>query len=138
MPALTISAVQEYANRAVLTVLSRIWDVGISLPFDSTYLTADSYGNKFMFPGMLVAFNSEKTKYVPWNSAGSYGTYSAYLEGILYVPYDASFQEQVVAPATRCAAVVDNCYVYGGTMGDIPMAARTAQSIQGVQIQWDE
>jgi len=138
MPATTFNVVQTFQNRAVLDVLSRLWDVGISLAFDSTYLTADSYGNKWLYPGMLVAFNSEKTKYVPWNSSSSYGSYSAYLEGILYVLQDFSFQEQIVAPATRCAAIVDHCYVYGGTMGDIPMAARTAQSIQGVQIQWDE
>lgn len=138
MPALTLSAVQTFQNRAVLSVLSRLWDVGISLPFDSTYLVADSYGNKFLYPGLLVAFNATKTKYVPFNASSSYGAYSAYLEGIIYDLYDFSFQDQVVAPATRCAAVVDNCYIYGGTIGDISLAARTAQSIQGVQIQWDE
>lgn len=138
MPATILSAVQTFQNRAVLDVLSRLWDVGWSLPFDSTYLSADSYGNNFLYPGLLVAFNSEKTKYVPWNASASYGTYSAYLEGILYTLYDFSFQEQVVAPATRCAAIVDNCWIYGGTMGDIPLAARQAASIQGVHIQWDE
>jgi len=136
--ALTLNAVTSFANRAVLNVLSRIWDVGASLPFDVTYISSDTYGNKYMYPGMLVAFNSDKTKYVPWNASGSYGTYSTYLEGILHNFYDATWQEQIVAPATRCAAVVDNCYVYGGTVGDIPMTARDAKSIQGVQIQWDE
>jgi len=138
MPALTFNAVQTFENRAVLTVLSKLWDAGISLPFDSTYLSAGTYGEKYMYPGLLVAFNATKTKYVPWNESASYGSYSSYLEGLLYIFQDFTFQEQIVAPATRCAAVVENCYVYGGSVGDIPMAARTAQSIQGVQIQWDE
>lgn len=135
--ALTLNAVTSFANRAVLTVVSRVWDVGASLPFDGTYVGADTYGNEYIYPGMLVAFNSDKTKYVPWSAAGSYGTYSSYLEGVLHNFYDTTWQDQIVAPATRCAAVTSNCYVYGGTIGDIPMTARTASSIQGVQIQWD-
>ena len=138
MPALTLNAVQTFQNRAVLNVVSRVWDVGASLPFDSTYLTADSYGNKFLYPGLLVAFNATKTKYVPWNENSSYGAYSAYLEGIIYTFYDFTGQEQVVAPATRCAVVVENTQVYGSAIGTVPMAARTASSIQGVQIQWDD
>jgi hypothetical protein len=136
--ALTISAVQTFKNRAVLDVLSRMWDVGASLPFDRSYIESTTYGDRFQYPGMLVAFNADKSKYVPWNASGSYGTYSSYLEGILYALYDHTFQEQVVAPATRAAAIVANCYVYGGTIGDIPMTARSATSISGVQIQWDE
>lgn len=135
---LQISAVQTFKNRAVLNVLSKLWDVGMSLPFDRSYIAADTYGNRFQYPGMLVAFNADKTKYVPWNASGSYGTYSTYLEGILYTLYEHTFQEQVVAPATRCAAVVANCYVFGGNIGEVPLAARNATSIQGVQIQWDE
>jgi hypothetical protein len=138
MPALTINAVQTFQNRAVLGVVSKVWDVGQSLPFDSTYLSADSYGNKYLYPGLLVAFNADLTKYVPWNANSSYGAYSAYLEGIIYTFYDFTAQDQVVAPATRCAVVVENAEVYGGTFGEVPMAARTASSIQGVQIQWDD
>lgn len=129
---------QIFRNRAVLEVLSHLWDVGASLPFDRSYIAADTYGNRFQYPGMLVAFNSDKTKYVPWNASASYGTYSSYLEGIIYALYDHTFQEQVVAPATRAAAIVANCYVFGGTIGEVPMTARTASSISGVQLQWDE
>ena len=138
MPALTINAVQTFQNRAVLNVVSKVWDVGASLPFDSSYLSADTYGNVFLYPGLLVAFNADKTKYVPWNASSSYGAYSAYLEGIIYTFYDFTGQEQVVAPATRCAVVVENAEVYGSAVGTVPMAARTAASIQGVQIQWDD
>lgn len=138
MPALTINAVQTFQNRAILTVVSKVWDIGRSLPFDSTYLPEDSYGNIYLYPGMLVAFNADQTKYVPWNEAGSYGVYSAYLEGLVHLFYTHTHQEQIIAPATRAAAIVDNCQVYGGTLGEVPMAARNAQSIQGVQFQWDE
>lgn len=135
---LQISAVQMFKNRAVLEVISHLWDVGASLPFDRSYLGANTYGDVFQYPGMLVAFNADKSKYVPWNASASYGTYSSYLEGIIYALYNHTFQEQVVAPATRAAAIVGNCYVYGGTIGEVPMTARSASSISGVQIQWDE
>lgn len=135
---LQISAVQTFKNRAVLDVIAHLWDIGASLPFDRSYISANTYGDRFQYPGMLVSFNADKTKYVPWSAAASYGTYSSYLEGILYTLYEHTFQEQVVAPATRAAVVVANCYVYGGTLGDIPMTARSATSITGVQIQWDE
>lgn len=138
MATLTISAVSEYENRAVLTVLSKLRNVGRSLPFDSTYLAADSYGNKLLYPGLLVAFNAAQTKYVPHNINGSYGTYSSYLEGIIYTMYDFTFEEQIVAPANDCVAVSENCYIYGGTFGSIPLATRWAHSIQGTNIQWDE
>lgn len=126
-------------QRAVLKAVEHVMDVNRSLPFDSTYLVADSYGNKFLYPGMLVGFNAAKDKYVPYNENNSYGTYSAYLEGIIYTFYDFTYQDQVVAPASRCAAIEAYCYVYGGAIGTIPLAAKgsAVQSLSGVFIQWD-
>jgi len=135
---LTFDAISTIEQKAVHRVVSHIWDVNRSLPFDSSYLTADSYGNKYLYPGMLVSFNEDKDMYVPFSAAGSYGSYSSYLEGILYFLYDFTYQDQIVAPASRCAAVEHYCYVYGGTMGDIPEEAKSGvASLSGVFIQWD-
>jgi len=120
-----------------LEVLSKLWDVGRSLPFDSTYLSADTYGNIFLYPGMLVSFNEAGNKYIPFHASGSYGSYSAYLEGIIYTMYEFTFEEQIVAPASRCAAVTGRCYEYGGSIGDISAEAKLAQSLAGTHIQWD-
>jgi hypothetical protein len=139
MPALTMDAITTIANRAVVTAMSKVREVGKSLPFDSTYLTADSYGHKLLYPGLLVSFNSDKTKYIPYNENGSYGTYSTYLEGIIHSLMDFTYQTQIVAPATQGIAIEENCYVYGSAVGTIPLAAKgsAVQSLSGVFIQWD-
>jgi hypothetical protein len=135
--ALTINAVTEIGNRAVLQVLSRLWDVGPSLPFDRTYVPANSYGERFLYPGMIVGRNCDQSKYVPYSTGGaSYGAYSSYAVGIIYILYDFTYEEQIVAPATRAAAIEAHCYVYGsGTLGSIPDAVKTATGMK--LIQWD-
>lgn len=133
---ITVSAVHQFRNRAVLTVLKHLWDVGRSLPFDSSYLTEDAYGNIFLYPGMIVSFKDEtRAEYVPYNSSASYGSYSAYPVGVLYTLYDCTQMRQVVAPATRAAVVEQNCYVFGGTMGVISDVIK--QAIGMKLIQWD-
>lgn len=138
MPALTMNAIQTIDQRAVLNPIIRTWDVNRSLPFDSTYLAADSYGNKFLYPGLLVAFNSTLTMYVPYNENGSYGTYSTYLEGVVPSLKDFTYQDQIIAPVSRAAVKEEHCYVYGGSLGDIPAGAKqNMSSLSGVFIQWD-
>lgn len=134
--AITINAVRTYKNRAVLNVIKELWDIGKSLPFDSTYLTADSYGNKFLWPGMVVAYkDSSVDEYVPYNSGASYGTSSNAPVGLIYTMYDCTFEKQVVAPASRAAVVEANCYVFGGTLGTIASGIKTADGMK--LIQWD-
>jgi len=134
--ALTMNAVTEIGNRAVLQVLSRLWDVGASLPFDRTYVPENSYGERFLYPGMIVGKNDDQSKYVPYGTGASYGAYSAYACGVIYTMYDFTYEEQIVAPATRAAAIESLCYVYGsGTLGSIPDAVKDATGMK--LIQWD-
>lgn len=133
---ITIDAVQSFNNKAVLSVIKELWDIGKSLPFDSTYLVADSYGNKYLYPGMVVAYSgSYKDQYAPYSAAASYGSYSDAPVGIVYELYDCTMQKQIIAPATRAAVVEQYCYVFGGTLGSIPSAVKTAAGMK--LIQWD-
>ena len=132
---LTMNAVTSIRNRAVLTVVSHVWDVGKSLPFDRVYVPADSYGNRYLYPGLIVGMNDDESMYVPYNAASSYGAYSAYAVGLLYHLYDFTFEAQIVAPATRAAAVEQYCWIFGSTMGSIPDAVKSAVGMK--LIQWD-
>lgn len=132
---LTMNAVTSIGNRAVLDVLSRLWDVGRSLPFDRSYVPADSYGNRFLYPGLIVGMNDDESLYVPYNVASSYGAYSSYARGILYTLYDFTFEAQIVAPATRAAAVEQYCWIFGSAMGTITDAVKEAVGMK--LIQWD-
>lgn len=129
---LTINAVTNIGNRAVLTVVSRVYERGKSLPFESTYVPADSYGNRYLYPGMVIAMNSDQTKYVPSAAAASYGAYSAhtYAVGILDTLFDFTFEEQIVAPVIRGTAVEEYCYIYGGALGTIADAVKTATGMK--------
>lgn len=132
----TINATRTYKNRAVLNVIKELWDVGKSLFFDSTYLVADSYGNKWIYPGMVVAYkDTNEDEYVPYNASSSYGASSNLPVGVLYTMYDCTFEKQVVAPATRAAVVEANCYIFGGAVGTITSAVKTAAGMK--LFQWD-
>lgn len=129
-------AVQSFGHRSVHSIVKELWDVGASLPFDSSYLVADSYGNKYLYPGMVVAWkDTNEDEYVPYSAAGSYGTYSTYPAGIMYTFHDCTFQKQFVAPATRAAVVQAYCYVFGGTLGVISDTIKEHYDMR--LIQWD-
>lgn len=138
--AITLSAVQDFKHRAVLRVVSRVVARGKSLPFDRSYVAADTYGNRLLQPGMIVGYNDDKTLYVPWNAASSYGTYSSYAAGILDDMFDFSFEPQIVAPAVNAIAIKAHCYVYGSTLGTIPDAVvqATGNNFEMRLIQWDD
>jgi hypothetical protein len=135
--AITQNAVRSFGNRAVLSVLSHLWDVGKSLPMPQSYFAPDSYGNRFIYPGLIVCEDPVNEVYVPANESGSYGVYSyfTYAAGVLYTLYDTSFETQIVAPATRAAVVEQFCYVLGGTLGTVSADIKSAQGMK--LIQWD-
>lgn len=94
--------------------------------FDSSYIVANSYGEKFMYAGMIVAVDTDTEKYVPWNAGGSYGTGSATAAGVLPELWDCTYGDQGIAPAWHCKVREQYCYVYGGALGTIPAAVKTA------------
>ena len=136
---LTINAQHSYSQRAILRVVRKVWDRGKSLPFDQTYTPADTYGNRYLYPGMVVAKNSDETMYVPWSSTSSYGSYSTYACGIIDDLFDCTFESQIVSPATRCVALAAHCYVYGTAMGTIPDAVKqaTGHNFEMRLVQWE-
>jgi len=136
--ALSVDAVTSMGDRTVETVVKRVWDRGVSLPFDRTKLTVDDFGNYFLRPGMIVGKNDDQSMYVPWSAASSYGAYSAYYEGIITELWDCTFESQIVAPATRANAIEERCFVWGGTVGDIPDAIKqaTGHNFKARLVEW--
>lgn len=130
----TFNVVDTFGSRAVPNVVSKLWDVGESARFDASYLVPDSYGQKFLYPGMIVAYkNTNKNEYVPYSPTASYGPLSSYPVGVNYMLYDCSFRSPIIAPATRAALIEALCFVFGGAVGQISTAVKDALKL----IQWD-
>lgn len=121
----TLSAVQSISHRPVLKVLSKIWEVGKSYFFDSSYAPAGTYGEKYVYPGLLLAYNSATKMYVPYSETASYGTGSDDCVGVLPHILDCTMQPQMIAPAIHGLAIEQYCYVFGGALGTIPAAAKS-------------
>ena len=94
--------------------------------FDSSYLAANAYQEKYAYAGMVVALDSTTSKYVPYSAAASYGTGSNTAIGLLIEPEDMSYGDKAIAPAWHFIAVQQYCFVYGGPLGTIPAAVKTA------------
>jgi hypothetical protein len=131
----TINAQKYQTQRAILRVVSKVWDVGRSLPMSQSYFAPDAYGNRYLYPGLIVGYNDDKTEYVPVDSAGSYGVYATYTyaAGIIADFFDFTYQDQIVAPATRAAFVEQYVYLYGEDLGTVPDEVKAALHLS----QWD-
>lgn len=129
----TINAIQSISHKPVLKVLTKIWEVGKSYFFDNTYAPPGTYGERYVYPGMLLALNTSTSKYVPYSESASYGAGSDDCVGILPILLDSTFQEQLVAPAIHGIAIEQYCYVYGGALGTVPAAAKANVPL----IEWD-
>lgn len=97
-----------------------------SLTFDSSYIAADVYSDKFIYPGLVVAKDFTRNVYVPYASNAAYGAYSDQPYGVTHVLYDLSYGDQVIAPIWHGAVRENYCYVYGVAMGTISAAIKTA------------
>jgi len=137
--ALTYDVVTEYTHRGVLRAVYEVETRGRSLPFDKQYVAPDTYGNRYLWPGMIVAMNSTRSMWVPWSAAGSYGAYSTYAMGIVDDMFDGTMQYPILAPAVHCRAIEAHCYVYGSAVGTIPAAVKEASghNFEMRLVQWD-
>lgn len=97
-----------------------------SLTFDSSYIVADAYSDKFIYPGLVVSKDYTRNVYVPYNASASYGAYSDQPIGVTHVMYDLSYGDQVISPIWHGAVRTNYCYVYGTAMGTISAAIKTA------------
>ena len=114
-------------HRQVLTVVrDNHFFGGKSRFFDTSYIAANSYSEKYLYPGMVLALDSDTEKYVPYNESASYGTGSDTAVGVLSKVFDVTYDAYMVQPVVHGALIEDRCFVYGGDIGTVPSAVKTA------------
>jgi hypothetical protein len=94
--------------------------------FDSSYVAADTYQNKYIYPGLVVALDSATSKYVPYNASASYGTGSDTAVGVLIHFHDLTYGDKMVAPIWHGVVKDDLCFLYGSALGSVTTAVKTA------------
>jgi hypothetical protein len=95
--------------------------------FDSSYLVANSYGEKWLYGGMIVSVDSSTEKWVPYSSIAAYGTGSDAARGVTIEPMqEMTYGDGGIAPLWHGKVREQFCWVYGGAMGTVPDAVKTA------------
>lgn len=100
--------------------------------FDRSYVTVNTYDERYVYAGMILALDSGSNKYVPYSAAASYGTGSDTAVGMLHEDYDMTYDEYMIEPVWHGTLLESVCYVYGGAMGTVPAAVKTTL----MNIQW--
>ena len=118
-------------RQALQVVRDNHFTTGKSRFFDRSYIAENSYGEKWLYPGMIVA-EGENEKYVPYSAGGSYGDGSNTAVGVLKTLWDVTYDEYEIEPVVHGALIEQRCFVYGGSLGTVPAAVKTALA----QIQW--
>jgi len=115
-------------HRQPLTVLrDNHFSLRESREFDaSTYIAENSYHEKWVYAGIVVAKDSSTNKYVPYNASAAYGTGSDTPVGVLHETYDMTYGNRLVAPVWHGVFIESRCFVYGGAVGTVPAAVKTA------------
>lgn len=93
---------------------------------DSSYIAADTYSNKYAYPGMIVALDSSTSKYVPYSSGASYGTGSDTAVGVLTEFHDVTYGDKLIAPVWHAILKENYCFAYGGVLGTVSAAVKSA------------
>lgn len=101
-----------------------------SKPFYASYIAANAYSEKYIYPGMIVAVSyiSGCYYYVPYSAGASYGTGSDTAIGLLWQLHDLTYGDKMIAPTWHAVAVEEKCFLYGGALGTVPAAVKTALS----------
>lgn len=96
---------------------------------DSSYFVAGANGQKEVFPGLIVAKNTESYKWVPYNVSASYGPGSDgtnSVVGVMDTFEDVSWGDQAIAPVFHGKVIERHCYVFGQELDSVTAAVKTA------------
>lgn len=93
---------------------------------DSSYFATDSAGQKYAYPGMIVAKDTDTGKYVPYSGTASYGTGSDTAVGVLDTFEDVTLEDVAIAPIFHGSIVERYCHAYGGDLGTVAAGVKTA------------
>lgn len=120
-------------RKAILNIKSgHHFDRLLSNWIDSSYIAQDSTGQKYVYPGVVVAVDSSTNKYVPYNVSASYGTGSDTAVGVMDEFIDVTLGDVSVTPIYQGKLIEAHCYAYGGAVGTVSNAIKTALA----QIKW--
>ncbi len=123
----------ERTHRQSFDVLRDIhFSKGADRIFDSTYLTENAYGEKYIYPGLVIAVCTGTSKFVPYSAGASYGLGSDTAVGVTHILYNMTYGDKIVSGIWHGTLREDYCYVYGGALGTIAAGIKTALD----DIQW--
>jgi len=115
-------------HRAVLEVLgdpshwmtgeSRVLQVVSSVPLDDD-------AQRFMYPGMIIAENSDGTYYVPFNASAAYGTGSDTAVGVLREFWNCTLGDPIIEPIIHGKVIEAHCFALGGAVGTVSAGVKT-------------
>lgn len=115
-------------HRAVLEVLadqhfmrrkSSVLRVGAYIPL------ADD-GTRFVYPGLIVAWETTaQSYYVPFSAGASYGAASGTACGVVREFHDASMGDPIIEPIFHGKMIEKHCYEWGGTVGTLTASVKT-------------
>ena len=88
----------------------------LSNEFDATYWPEAANGQKYVYPGLVLAQvqADQAYKYVPYDSSASYGTGSDTAVGVLNEFIDVTLGDQAVSPLYHGTLIEQYCYVGAG------------------------
>lgn len=88
--------------------------------FDSSVILANTRtGQKYVYPGLIMAQRSDTYKYVPYNSGASYGAGSDTAIGILDELLEVTEGDQACSPVFHGIFIEAHCRVFGLPRGQI-------------------
>ena len=117
--------ISTHTQRQVFHPLASMhYDLGVSRVFDRTYIS-DENSERWAYPGMVLAVNNDGNL-VPWNAAASYGAGSDTAVGMLINLLDLNYGNSTATYVWHAKLKQNVCYVYGGALGTIPAAVKTA------------
>jgi hypothetical protein len=93
---------------------------------DSSYFVAGSNGQKEVYPGLIVAQDTDTMKWVPYSATASYGTGSDTAKGVMDTFEDVTWGDQTIAPIFHGKVIARHCYVFGEDLDSVSNAVKTA------------
>jgi len=94
--------------------------------FDSSYLAANSYSERWLYKGMIVAKDTSTNKFVPYSASAAYGTGSDTALGVNIETLEMTYGDIGIAPMWHGKVREAYAFVYGGARGTIPAAVKTS------------
>ena len=96
---------------------------------DSSYFVAGDNGQKEVYPGLIVAQNTDTKKWVPYSATASYGAGSdgtSSVLGVMDTFNDVTWGDQTIAPIYHGKVIKRHCYVFGQDLDSVSAAVKSA------------